>query len=654
MTQIVLKKTVSIFLFVFFSLQLSGQKDHLNKRVSFNLSEVSLRTIFTEIEDQGNFTLSYNSLLIAEDSIINFKVKKQKIRKVLALLLSEEKFGFKTIGNHVIIYSITKIPSPPILIKGIITDGRTGDLISNATIFNPDQNLITSSNSQGQYQIEVEGNIKSIGLNFSKQGYEDSIIFFNREAALEKIVLMPIPDKTTDLQPKSIDPKIPDVNEQLFVKWIVPEDQITNSKNLQLFDTREAQISFLPFIGSNGLVSGNVENKLSLNIIAGYSRALNGIEVGGMLNIAKEKVVGTQIAGFGNIVGETTYGSQVSGFFNYNGSDFTGAQITGFSNLVIGDLKGVQAAGFLNSLKGKMYGSQLAGFANYTTESVDGLQAAGFLNFARKDVKAVQVAGFMNYAKNVDGLQIAGFANTANGDVSAAQIAGFSNNAIGTAKFQAAGFYNLVGGNSYAQISGFANLTHGESKGIQVAGFLNYSGLLKGVQIGVFNFNYEADGGIPIGLLSFVGNGKHQIEISSDELFPYNAAFRTGVPAFYNILKIGQNDEYFQFVYGVGTRVFHHNPTSVNLEISFANLISNASPSGSSGFILRLEPMISFKVWQTIKIALSPTMNLALIPTSADDVAQSVYKSNFYEQNTQNGLYSAQAWIGGKVAVQFL
>ena len=139
-------------------------------------------------------------------------------------------------------------------------------------------------------------------------------------------------------------------------------------------DTRLAQVSLLPNIGTNMKMSGLVENRFSLNIFAGYALGVNGIEVGGLVNSDRKDVRGFQLGGLGNVVGGTTSGVQIGGLFNNNRKNMVGLQMAGISNVIMDTIQGVQISGISNILRGTMYGWQVAGINNFTTESVDGVQ----------------------------------------------------------------------------------------------------------------------------------------------------------------------------------------------------------------------------------------------------------------------------------------
>ena len=108
------------------------------------------------------------------------------------------------------------------------------------------------------------------------------------------------------------------IDSMAFVNWIVPRVIRVNSANLVVRKSRTFQGSVIPFVGSNWKVSGSITNRISFNLLAGYSGGVNGFELGGLLNIDRDAVRGFQIGGLGNIVGGNATGMQIGGLFNFN------------------------------------------------------------------------------------------------------------------------------------------------------------------------------------------------------------------------------------------------------------------------------------------------------------------------------------------------
>jgi hypothetical protein len=152
---------------------------------------------------------------------------------------------------------------------------------------------------------------------------------------------------------------------------------------------RLAQISLLPYLGTNHLRSDEVTNNVSVNVLWGTSRAINGFEIGG----------------FGNTVIEDVRGVQIAGMFNQVGGGVTGTQLAGLFNQAEQKIVGTQLAGFGNIGRDSIIGSQFAGIFNTSGYHVNGLQLAGLFNVANGDVK-YQIGGLFNRAETVHRRQV--------------------------------------------------------------------------------------------------------------------------------------------------------------------------------------------------------------------------------------------------------
>ncbi|MEM6265145.1 MAG: hypothetical protein AAGI38_21735, partial [Bacteroidota bacterium] len=97
-------------------------------------------------------------------------------------------------------------------------------------------------------------------------------------------------------------------------------------------ETQPIQVTLISPLGTNGIESSHIVNQLSLNILAGVSAGVEGVEIGGLVNANRHFMKGIQIGGLVNAVG----------------GEVEGVQIAGFSNITQGPLEAVQLAGFLN------------------------------------------------------------------------------------------------------------------------------------------------------------------------------------------------------------------------------------------------------------------------------------------------------------------
>lgn len=280
------------------------------------------------------------------------------------------------------------------------------------------------------------------------------------------------------------------------------------------FKNRYAQLSFITPVGSNGMEGYKYYHHFSVNMIQGYNGAVQGLEVGGVLNADKGYVIGGQFAGVGNIIGGDLTGMQGAGVFNFAKSTL-----------------GMQYSGVANYSKSGMKGMQGAGIANYAGGQADGMQAAGIINIAsgtNYSGRLMQAAGVINIATSRDllGLQASGVVNVAN---------------------------NITG----AQI-----------------GLINLAKNVKGTQIGLINIADTIDG-VAIGLLSFSRNGIFDVEVYNSDLFLANVAIRFGSPYVYNTFAFGINPAADTMQYGYGFGIGGHIPVVNKFAVDVDGMIWN-------------------------------------------------------------------------------
>jgi hypothetical protein len=647
-----------------------SQTNYLYERITISFNDIPLEKALDQISKMGSFTFSYNSKNFDEKRLVSLNVENKTVSRSLNQLFNNE-VKSKVVGSHVI---LTK-KNPPTSkhsktneykITGYIIDSQSGRKIQEATIYEINGNIVSLSNTEGFYSLTVPTEQNINGFSYSKQGYLDTVIIieplYNSEL---NIYLNPLESpELKRLESKYF--KLEDIHNRQLVNILVPKKSKTISDNLIIHNKKLAQISFIPYIGTNRQLSGSVDNTLSLNVIAGYSGGVNGFELGGLLNIVKRNVDGSQIGGFANIVGGDTKYFQLAGFFNLNSGSVTGTQIGGFSNVVLDTLNGVQIAGFNNTLHGYMNGVQISGFSNITTQNADGIQLTCFVNIALKDVELGQISGFANYCDNVNGGQITGMVNIAKGDVNWGQISGFANYGKSVTGLQMSGFANisankvsggqLAGGLNYGksaekyQISGLVNIAKEEIDGAQLAGCINYAKKVNGYQIGFFNISDTIESGMPIGIISFVKKGFHRFEISTNEVFNLNGAYKSGVKKFYNTFRFGLNFTDKIYVgYGVGTQINFGEKFNLNLEYT-SDIIFDKSFK-ILGEIDKLSLPIDYKINKHINIFGGPTFNLSLMKETTNNTFTSIAPYTFYTDTYSER--QANVWIGGILGLSF-
>ena len=275
-------------------------------------------------------------------------------------------------------------------------------------------------------------------------------------------------------------------------------------------------ISLIPWISTAGFQdpNRNITTNLSLNIIAGYHTKLDGIELGGILNMKGIEARGAQFAGVGNIVGRDLDGFQISGGLNAVGRDVEGFQASGGLNVSGRDLDGFQMAAGINATGRSVRGFQGAGGGNFAGRNLQGLQITSGLNLVGGNVlsQSLQIAAGVNVAGNLEGTQISAATNIALGWDQETNVP-----YTGT------------------QIS-MVNIAPG-GIGTQI-GLLNIAGHVETSQVGLLNVSGRMSG-IPIGLISFVKNNPLHLQLWGSDTEVANLGVRLGSRHVYSLLMVG-------------------------------------------------------------------------------------------------------------------
>lgn len=165
--------------------------------------------------------------------------------------------------------------------------------------------------------------------------------------------------------------------------------------------TKNFQLSLITPLGTNGTQSQSTINKVSLNLLGGYSYGNTIFELGGLYNINTHLTKGIQLAGIANYSGKSENSVQFAGISNIIESGNSITQIGGITNFTQ-SVNGIQLAG-INNIAKNAQGVQLAGITNYANE-LNGVQISGIVNIAKK-VQGVQF-GLINIAGESDGVSI--------------------------------------------------------------------------------------------------------------------------------------------------------------------------------------------------------------------------------------------------------
>ncbi len=578
----------------------------LERTMSISVANESIPTLLNRIGQTGGFSFSYNSAIIDANQEVSLDATNQTVRNLLNEIF-QGSMNYKEKANYLI---LTKAPPPPVkndvvtvTINGYIEDAKTGDKIPQASVYDKKSIISAVTDEFGYFKLKLEKKIDSISLSVSKKNYRDTVISITTPSnQYLTIKIYPIEKDTTPAIVLIDEMDSTVVVDKKKEEVYFPYESEPNIQNIHDTLHNLVQVSFLPFLGTNGRLSANTINDYSINFLGGYSMGTKEIELGFFFNLDRSDVSWLQIAGFGNMVGGKVYGIQAAGFFNLNGGDTEAIQLSGFANTNLGNARGVQVTGFANTTLGDMNGVQVAGFTNFTGGKAQGVQVAGFGNVQLGDYRGSQFAGFTN---------------------------------IATEKIT----------------------------GSQISIFYNHGRKVQGTQIGFINYA-DSLGGVPIGFLSIVKSGYHKIELSADEVFYANLAFRTGARKFHTMLMAGFKPEQslepsdtsvWHFGYGLGTTRKLTRWWLLDIDLSSQH-VNKGSFTEELSLLNKAYVGFDFQVARKLSLATGITLNGYLTRTTYTDyptLFTDFQPKIISDKNFDNDL-NLKMWWGAKVALRFL
>ena len=395
----------------------------------------------------------------------------------------------------------------------------------------------------------------------------------------------------------------PDANSFLTIVLLPEQRTIVQTTNESDLKKDSSEVAILPPLLSDS--QSKYEPKLA--------RYLNMENIKDTLHrkwqVSLFPFIGTNRALSGNVINDYSlnvvggYGLgvkkiEVAGYFNINRGNVERWQLAGTFNLNFGSIKGFQGAGSFNINLGKAEAVQVAGAFNFNKEASQGAQFAGLMNIQQKTYSGLQMAAFMN-------------------------------------------------------------VTGDKITGTQIAAFANYAKNVHGTQIGLINIS-DSVRGIPLGLISIVKSGYHKIEVSTDEVFYTNLAFRTGVPLLYNIITAGVKpdnfeDPYWTIGYGFGTSPKLGKWLYLNFDLT-SNHVSKGNFTTALNSLNKL--YLGFEVQPLPKfgVTFGVTLNAYVTDTTYDGYTDlfTNYKPKFVYDETFSNDINLKMWWGAKVGLRFL
>jgi hypothetical protein len=493
------------------------------------------------LSGQAGCIFSYSSSAVDRNMKISAGFNQQSVREILETVFDGQ-LAYKQKGDYII---LTKAQQNEVTIKGYLTDEDSGERIARASVYDPVTLRSVVTDDYGFFQIKLKSqSIEPVKLEVKKENYSDTLwVTPSGRSTFQNFSLRINKEKWNNLTNGFGN----QVNR--FWRWTKQSVSKTNLTNVRDPIHRTWQVSFVPFVGTNRKLSGNVTNDFSLNLLGGYSGGTRKAELGGLFNIDRGEVKHVQMAGL----------------FNVNGGSTRGVQMAGLFNMVFDSAKAVQVGGLMNVV----------------TKGARGVQVAGLINVAGKNITGTQVSGLINVAKTVRGSQI---------------------------------------------------------------GFINVADSIRGV---------------PVGFISFVTKGYHTLELATDEMFPVNIAFRSGVRPFYTILSAGIRPENvdtltWSFGYGVGTSPRISKKLFLNFDITSNQVVQGRVEA--LNLVNKIFVGFDYSITRRFAVFAGATLNWRVYDldyTGHPDLFTWHTPSITYETTNLSRAIGQQLWWGARIGVRF-
>jgi hypothetical protein len=309
---------------------------NLTRTISVDIKSQPLSVVLGKISSAGKFYFSYSGDVLKNDPIVSLSVQHKSVKSCLTQLFDNDVLVLES-GKYIILRSVSKRfrVAPQVIntigdsyeVDGYVYDDATGEPVDKASVYERNVLKTTLTNEDGYFYLRLKNDQKGIALTFSKENFRDTTIRF-----LASVLIKSGGPYGDDQYANGTMNRV----ERLRLsRFLVASRQRIQSLNIpSVIANMPFQASLLPGISSHGMLSSQVVNKGSLNVLGGYTAGVDGVEIAGLFNITKKDVKKVQVAGLLNLVGGSVQGVQSAGLVNVVLDSVKGAQTAGLFNLV--------------------------------------------------------------------------------------------------------------------------------------------------------------------------------------------------------------------------------------------------------------------------------------------------------------------------------
>ena len=144
-----------------------------SQNISLNVTELTVREVFQEIEKQSQYSFFYNNRFSDLDKKLNFVDENTTIDGAMRTILANTNLSYRIIDESLVVIAPDLIQDQ-LVITGQVTSSNDGTTIPGVSVVVEGTTIGTSTNASGLYSISVPREAES--LTFSFLGYKPQTV----------------------------------------------------------------------------------------------------------------------------------------------------------------------------------------------------------------------------------------------------------------------------------------------------------------------------------------------------------------------------------------------------------------------------------------------------------------------------------------------
>ncbi|MFO7369749.1 MAG: TonB-dependent receptor [Bacteroidales bacterium] len=151
------------------------------EKISLDMENVTIKQVFTEIEQSSAFKFLYRNELVNVDREVTIDVENEPIESVLAMLFNQSDLTYRLFEDNLVVVTSKSLQQKKI--NGKVTDAQTGEPLPGVNISIEGTNSGTTTALDGSYSLDVPG--ENAALIFSYIGYNTERIELAGQTVLD-------------------------------------------------------------------------------------------------------------------------------------------------------------------------------------------------------------------------------------------------------------------------------------------------------------------------------------------------------------------------------------------------------------------------------------------------------------------------------------